>query len=120
MGGELIQAMAQIAEGKASRSTALQPLLWTTSMLSLTFVGSLMKETPGWARVFLATALGVCVAMTFVAYWVAFNRDPDLLRSERFVIRKLEIQQAAMGDDITGEIEPPPNEPPPTLDGGTS
>lgn len=103
---ELLKTIFQMGESRVVRSTALQPLLWLTALLAAAFVGSLMRDPmPNWARVLLAVLFVGCVLLVMGVYCRFAVKDPDALRSERYVLRKMEIEQAAIGDSMRGKIE---------------
>jgi hypothetical protein len=88
------------AQARGSRTTALQPLIYMASVLLAAGVLG-HDRLPGWALVGVI-GLAFLVVVVFISVYIHFVRsDLDALRSERFVIRKLEIQ-SKIGDSTTG------------------
>jgi hypothetical protein len=66
---------------------------------------------PTWVTVFFACVAGVFGLAMIGAFFLFAKKDPDLLRSEKFSIRKFELQhQGLVGDSRTGLVEPAPVE----------
>jgi len=53
----------------------------------------------------LLTFAGVFIAALLVAYFLFLFRNPDALRSERFVIEKQIIDRGLLGDSTRGDID---------------
>jgi type IV secretory pathway TrbD component len=89
-----------MAEGKASRSTVLQPLFMIGIALLTALCGTAAAGTSQWLVVTLAAMFGlVLLVFVFTFIWFAL-RDPSALRTEKYLIRKMELQQAAIGDSL--------------------
>lgn len=102
---EWVQAFAKLAEGRASRSTVLQPLLWMMAVIIAAMTGCVVYHAPDLLLIGLFILLVLIVLLGLVVFAVLVVRKPDLLRSEKFHIRKLEIEQASMGDNLMGLID---------------
>lgn len=106
------KSLATINEGRAHRSTAMQPLVWLAGIVLLGFVGAITQGVSGWPLMFLAGVAGI-VVFVFIAHYTRFAfGNSDALRSERFVIRKMEIEQASIGDTRKGALDEPEDDEP--------
>ena len=95
---------------RGSRSTALKPLLTAIGLILVTIV-SIVGVTSKWGLNFpvwvITTLVGILVLIVFIflcAYVFLLFKDPEALRSESFILRKMEIERGAIGDNIHGEI----------------
>ncbi|MFN0132210.1 MAG: hypothetical protein ACKVW3_06720 [Phycisphaerales bacterium] len=104
---EWLQAISRFSEGKATRTTALQPLLWLCALLAAGFVGAASTGAALWVQIIFGSAFGAVVLTTVVLHCILLWKNPDLVRSESFVIRKMEIEQASIGDSDRGVLEQP-------------
>lgn len=93
-----------MAEGKATRSTALQPLLWTLAAIITGVCVMVWRGADTWLLIAFASAGGLCLLVLLSVYVFFAIRDPDALRSEKFVIRKMEIEQSSIGDSERGVL----------------
>jgi hypothetical protein len=90
-----------------ARSTVLKTLLWldgltAVALLLATVPWSTKAVAPFWIQVMLGTAFGLAFVATIVAYGYFAVRDPGLLRSEQFHLRKLQIEKNLIGDSVHG------------------
>lgn len=93
---------AQAAEGKGSKTTALQPLLFVCIVVAGVLVTAATQNAAAWLQVGAAIVLALLL-IVYVIMFVYFARtNPDCLRSERYAIRKMEIEQSAIGDTERG------------------
>ena len=101
-GGNYFREMAKIMAAKGYRSTALAPLMLLSGMSFLTigWVGT-SSVASGWLVAFLCLVLLVLVVACL--YWFKDMRrsEPDLLRSEAFALRKLELNRGDTSVGIT-------------------
>jgi hypothetical protein len=106
----LLQQFLRQATGGFSRSTALAPLQLpfglcaTAALVSVT-----LPATPPWLTISFAAAGGVLGFALVGGFFFFAVKDPVLLRSERFTIRKLELE-GRVGDSNRGLEEPSPLE----------
>ena len=96
-----------MAEGKATRSTALQPLLWALAAFISLLIGAIMAKAAAWLLVTLVAFVGVLLLALLGAFFYFAARQPDALRSEKFLIRKMEIEQSSIGDSERGLLADP-------------
>jgi hypothetical protein len=79
-------------------------MLWLCLILALGFFGSIEAGAPKWAQIGTGVAAGVVVLVAVVLISICLFTRPDLLRSEKFLIRRMEIEQGAIGDNLLGVI----------------
>ena len=87
-----------------SKSTAVGTLQWTILILLASWIVLLSQDGPPWAAVALFVLLCVAVVLFCFAYICLMFRNPDALRSERYVIRKMEIEKCLIGDNLSGRF----------------
>ena len=84
----------------ASRSSALQSPIRILVALLATFVGCLKLARVDWICIFLLVLVTATVVFSMCVYWHFAKVNPDALRSERFILRKLEL--GLQGDSESG------------------
>jgi hypothetical protein len=104
------QTIASMAEGRASRSTALQPMLFLDLICFASVGGAVTAGAKPWAVVSLLCIAGLCAVATIAVYCYYAVKRPDLLRSEKFAIRKMELEHSATGDSLRGVVGQLPNQ----------
>ncbi len=82
----------------------MKPLGWLIVILSASTIGSFASEAPVWIGSMFAVLSCLAVILYFVAYIYFGITDKDALRSEKFSIQKMAIQNGFVGDDSTGYI----------------
>lgn len=102
---DFAKIIARSAEGKAKRSTALQPCLWIFGILVAGLIVTSSRDSALWIQLSIAVAAGVVLLVLLFMYCYFAFKCPDLIRSESFVIRKMEIERAAIGDSLIGTID---------------
>lgn len=103
---QLIRALLQHDSIEGSRSTALKPIGWMTSLLASATLAAFYLNTPSWVGILFAVSTGLSVLLYLVAYIYLMVRDRDALRSEKYSLQKLAIEKGLLGDDMHGFIEP--------------
>ena len=88
---DFISTIATMAEGRAARSTVLAPLLWMFAVGLVGLGGLVVGEGPLWLLILIASIVGLTATIALVIYCRLVFTNPDLLRSERFQIRKMEL-----------------------------
>ena len=101
---ELINALLQQATAQGTKSTVLKPLGWALAILISGSVGSFGAKAPFWLGLTLLV-LACLTCLLYLGSYIYFMRhDPDALRSEKYSLKKLEIQRGLVGDHIAGVI----------------
>lgn len=94
------------ASADGHKTTVMRPLQWVLGILFIAATGSMFSDAPGWWLVLLAVLICITMAIMAYAYIYAIHKSPDLLRSEKYTLRKLAIEKSLMGDDLHGILEP--------------
>lgn len=93
------------AQAKGSKSTVLAPLLYAIGLSFLaTCTLNYYDSDPLFVGLCLAIT-GVFVLASVISYFICLFKDPDLLRSEKYLISKMEIEKSMIGDDRLGLID---------------
>ena len=92
-------------EGVNAKSTAMSPILWLIAVV-FSGTGTLYWATQEINIVYcgLLFILGLLV-YAMRCYDFFMKNDPDRLQSERFYIKKMELQQGQIGDTTSGLID---------------
>jgi hypothetical protein len=100
-----VQAISRMSEGRATRSTTLQPMLWLVALLGVLICSLVWNgAAPQWLLVFVSVLFAMCIGVLVITYVCFAFKNPELLRSEKFLIRKMEIEQSSIGDSIKGVV----------------
>ena len=108
MDWKAITAAMRQSDASASKSTAMQPLLYLDSILGLLFIGCLHAVEVPWAWMPLGAAMLGTVVFTMVSYRYFARNSPDELRSEKFNLRKIELgmKEDSIEGRPAGKLEP--------------
>jgi hypothetical protein len=82
-------------------------LLWIFGIGLTAISGAVAAGAPNWLLITFACFSGIVLLAFLSAYFYCLFRDPNLLRSEKFNIRKLEIETLQVGDSLNGTFERP-------------
>jgi hypothetical protein len=93
----------------SAKSSALSNLNWLLGTLIVSFAAS-VHWAPTWASVFLAVAIAITLVFYLWTHRRFEDKDPDLLRSERYAHIKTAIERGLIGDNVRGLIALPPIE----------
>lgn len=102
---EIIKFLFRQADSIRSKSTTMNPLAWLILILISSIFLSFKVDAPIWLSKTLAIFAGFAVLLYFFAYIYFMLTDPEYLRTEKFVLRKKEIEKGYFGDNITGVID---------------
>lgn len=102
---ELIRAFLSQASSTGSRSTALQPLMWLSGILTTGLVVASNQQTPEWALISMTVLFGITICIFLVCYVYFAIKNPDALRSEKYTLSKMAIEKNLIGDDKAGLLE---------------
>ena len=92
-------------DGTATRSTILHSLQWMTFILLVGLSGTSLSNAPDWTAQVVSVLLVIVVIMYLFFYCYFAFKSPDQLRSEKYTIRKMEIERGLVGDDTVGLTE---------------
>ncbi len=102
----LLRAFLSQANSYGSRSTALGTIQWLMAIL----LGGLIALFSAKAATWSVGLVGAMLALAFVLYLYAYLffmfKDPDALRSERYSLRRMEIEKGLIGDNVSGLLDP--------------
>ncbi len=102
---DVFWSLLRQSDARGSRSTALGQMLWALALSIGGIVAGPRFGLPSWALVTLATVVVILVVNFVALNWFLAIRNPDALRSERFTLTKLAMQQKKLkGDDLVGFI----------------
>ena len=103
MAFEFIQQFLARSTANASRSTVLTDLRWLLGILLAGLLGTGRANVPAWVVVLLGVLCGIAATLYVVAYVYFSLTQPDALRSERFTLSKLALEQSSrQGDNVKG------------------
>jgi hypothetical protein len=88
-----------------ARTTVLNTLAWMAVLLMTGLIGSAVVKAPEWLLVMLAVLFALDFVVFILAYIYFARTNPEMLRSEHFAIKKLEIEHRIYGDNTTGPME---------------
>ena len=112
----------QVSRAFARKSTVLAPLTGFGIVVMAAMLSAIRLASPVWVTFTLATILGLIVLSILAAYWYFVFKNPDVLRSEHYLLYKKMIERGLIGDDASGlkklEAEPQLIDAPPNDDEG--
>ena len=85
---QMMAALFQKATAQGSRSTVLKPLGWLIALCVTAILGALKYAAPAWLLILFGVCSGASVALYFGAYIYCLKKDPELLRTENYLIQK--------------------------------
>lgn len=96
-------------EGVNAKSTAMSPILWLIAVV-FSGTGTLYWATQQINIVYCGLFFILCLLVYAMRCYDFFMKnDPDRLQSERFSIKKMELQQGQIGDNTKGLQSPNQN-----------
>lgn len=101
---QMLSALLQHITSEGKRSTAMQPLIWLTSILLIGTLSSFYFNLPSWLNKTLVGLL-LFIILVFIGVYIYFMlTNSDALRSEKYSLKKMAIERG-LGDSITtGEL----------------
>jgi hypothetical protein len=102
MAWEALTYLIQRGAARGARPNVLASLIWVLALMAAGFVGSIAASAPALAQYLFGGLM--TVSFVFIMGWYSYFalKNPDALRSERFVIQKLSIEHGLIGDSTTG------------------
>ncbi len=99
---KLLTELREQMSAELTRSDVLRSLIWPNAGLLLGLSTALAAKAPTWALIALTVMLGVFMLLYAVSYVFFALTDPDALRSEKYKLQKLAIEQGLFGDSLSG------------------
>ena len=106
---EFISSIFKQATAQGFKSNVVKPLMGMFTLFVIATVVLYWLEVP-----YFSIAMG-CLMMIagivfLIAYLYCLFKNPDYLRSEKFVVEKMAIEKAALGNSMTPMIKLPETE----------
>lgn len=102
---KLISALFGQANQSGEKSTVVHTIIWLIAVVAVGIVCLIYFKAPEWViATFLLMMVSGCIFYGAV-FWFCLRNNPDLLRSEKMVLKKLAIEKQYLGDSISGEFE---------------
>lgn len=99
---QLVATLREQMNAELTRTDALRPLVWPIAGLLLALSVSVASRADKWLLIVLVVALGLSLSAYIIGYAYFALKDPDSLRSEKYKLHKLAIEQGLLGDSLTG------------------
>lgn len=93
------------AQARGSKGTVISPLIWLVTALLAAVPANAAAGGPQWVIGVILGLVALVVVAILVAYAFYSRVDSDALRSEKFTLTKLAIEQSVKGDDVVGLVE---------------
>ena len=103
--GDMIRELLLSSNTEGRRSTVLTDLRWIFAVLLGATLFSAWQDLPALLTAALGSAAGLSFLIILGSYLYFARRNPDLLRSEQYSLRKLEIERGFLGDSTTGLLQ---------------
>jgi len=103
--GQIASLLREQLTTSISRSDVLKPLAWLVGMLLSAIILLAYLKAPDWLLIALAVPVFLSLALYGFAYVFCLFRDRDALRSERYSLQKMAIEQGLYGDDQSGQFK---------------
>lgn len=102
---EFIRFLSTLREhmsAELTRSDVLRALIWPNAGLILALSGAMATHQPDWVLRIIFIMLSIFMTLYGVAYIYFAFADPDALRSEKYKLQKMAIEQGLYGDSSIG------------------
>jgi len=106
---QFMNSLLNHASVDGSKSTVLKPLGWSLALILPTILASSYLKVDNWITIMFAIAFCCILSLYLFAYIYFMKTDSDALRSEKYSLKKMEIQKTMIGDSDTGLYEVDPN-----------
>lgn len=91
------------ASGK--RSSVLSPIIWLLGLSMTSILSAASFGLPEYILIIFIIIFIIGFALFLFAYLFSFFKSPDHLRSESFIISKMQIEKGISGDQLLGQIQ---------------
>ena len=98
----MVATLREQMQAELTRTDALRPLIWPVGGLLLALTTAIAFKAPGWLLVTLAGAAGVMLLAYLCSYGFFAIKDPDALRSEKYILHKMAIEHGLIGNSQIG------------------
>lgn len=99
---QLVATLREHMQAELTRTDALRPLVWPIAGLLLALTASYVWSAPFEIKIGLGALLALLVISYVVAYGYFAVTDSDALRSEKYKLEKMAIEQGLYGNSTTG------------------
>jgi hypothetical protein len=96
------KSLLQQSEIGKSRSSVINPLQWTIVIVFVGLLAVTFEHGPPWLLIVLTCLLVAIVILLILAYIYFAIKDPDALRSEKYVLVKAALEKSYAGDNLSG------------------
>lgn len=104
-GINLIASFLQQATAQGTRLTVLNPLGWFLATCIMGLLGSVHYQADFWIQILMAGLAGLGGLLFLGTYiFCLCTNQPELLRTEKYLIQQLAIEKGFRGDSTTGPI----------------
>lgn len=101
----ILRLFLRQADALVSRSTTLDPLRWLIIILAAAIFLSFYLGCFTWIIIIFAILTVLVVIIFLIVYIYFMLKNPECLRTEKYLLRKTEIEKGYFGDNVTGQIE---------------
>ena len=93
------------SSARGTRSTALGQMTWALALMVVGFLVGQQVGLPTWGLVLFGVMTTVLLVNFLALNWFFALKNPDALRSERFILTKMAIRQKNFqGDNLIGFV----------------
>lgn len=98
----MVATLREQMQAELTRTDVLRPLIWPVAGLLLALTTGITFGAPKWLLIALAGALGFMLIIYVCSYIFFAVKDPDALRSEKYILHKMAIEHGLIGDSQVG------------------
>ena len=102
---QLAASLREQMTANLSRSDVLKPLAWLIGLLVTAFAVALWAKASAWVVGAVLVGLALTVLLYMGSYVFCLCVDRDALRSERYSLHKMALEQRLLGDSNAGLFE---------------
>lgn len=99
---QIVLSLREQMQANLSRSDVLRSLIWPSGLVATALIGGIWAGAPTWILVLLSVLLVLALVLYGGAFLFCLIKDRDALRSERYTIEKMAIEQGLYGDNRIG------------------
>lgn len=102
---QVLTALREQMTATLSRSDVLRPLAWIVGLLLLALVGMTATKADYVVQITILVLAVLSAVIYLAAYIFCLAVDRDALRSEKYSLHKMALEQGLIGDSNVGVIE---------------